>query len=72
MTRFFRIYAIIYTHYYRKYVDLSADRHLNTSFKHFMFFCFEYDIINNSEFDALSGIVTELRTSFDSRMEVDG
>ena len=64
-TRIFRIFAIIYTHHFGKLEEVGATAHLNTSFKHFLFFVWEFDLVDAREMDAISGIVAELRVKFD-------
>jgi len=38
LRRLFRIYAHLYHVHYEKMIELKMDAHLNTSFKHFVFF----------------------------------
>lgn len=60
----FRIYAIIYSHHFQALMNLTAVAHLNTSFKHFLYFCWEWDLVEEKEFDALKDIVAELKIKF--------
>jgi MOB kinase activator 1 len=60
-TRMFRIFAIIYTHHFSKLEELGAVAHLNTSFKHYLFFIWEFDLVESREIDALRDIAGELR-----------
>lgn len=66
-TRMFRIFAIIYTNHFTKLEQMGAAAHLNTSFKHFMFFIWQFDLVDPRELVALQQIVGELRTKFDAR-----
>ncbi|CAM9343109.1 unnamed protein product, partial [Ectocarpus fasciculatus] len=59
-TRMFRIFAIIYTHHFSKLEELGAVAHLNTSFKHYLFFIWEFDLVDAREIDALRDIAGEL------------
>jgi hypothetical protein len=34
------------------------------SFKHFIFFCFEFDLVKSDEMECLNEIITELRTKY--------
>ncbi len=63
-TRLFRIFAIVYTHHFSKLEQIGAVSHLNTSFKHFLFFVWEYDLVAPAELEALHEIVEELRTRY--------
>lgn len=65
-TRFFRIFAIIYSNHYIKLEQVAGVSHLNTSFKHFMYFVWEFDLVSNSELDALKDIVCEIRNRYQS------
>lgn len=60
-TRLFRIYAIVYSHHFLKLEELGAVSHLNTSFKHFVFFMWEFDLVHPTEQEALKDIIEELR-----------
>lgn len=40
--RLFRVYAHIYHAHFPKIVSLGEEAHLNTSFKHFIFFVLEF------------------------------
>jgi hypothetical protein len=60
-TRMFRIFAIIYTHHFSKLEELGAVAHLNTSFKHYLFFVWEFDLVDVRETDALREITQELK-----------
>lgn len=68
-TRIFRIFAIIYTNHFNKLEQADAQSHLNTSFKHFLFFCWEYDLVAATELNALKDIVKELKIKYDKSCE---
>lgn len=63
-TRIFRVFAIIYTNHYSKIDAQGAASHLNTSFKHFLFFLWEYDLVKEAELDALHDIVEEIKSRY--------
>lgn len=65
-SRMFRVYAIIYASYFQNIVSVGAVPHLNTSFKHFMFFVWEFDLVNDQEFRAVPDLVSELREKYDT------
>lgn len=60
-TRFFRMFAIIYTNHLQVLEELGAVAHLNTSFKHFIFFCWEFDLVKKSEEEPLQDLIEEIR-----------
>jgi len=47
--RFFRIYAHIYHHHIERIKQLQADSHLNTCFKHFIYFVNEFKLVDQNE-----------------------
>lgn len=63
-TRLFRIFAIIYTQHFSRLEELGAVAHLNTSFKHFCFFIWEFDLVDQRELGALQDIVDALKSKF--------
>mmetsp|Transcript_22018 Transcript_22018/g.67589 ORF Transcript_22018/g.67589 Transcript_22018/m.67589 type:complete len:178 (+) Transcript_22018:265-798(+) len=62
--RLFRAFAIIYASRFQQMEALGAVAHLNTSFKHFIFFCLEFDLVGQRELQALSPIVQPLVKQF--------
>jgi MOB kinase activator 1 len=57
MKRLFRIYAHLYYHHLEKLKELNVVRHLNTSFKHFIFFVTEFQIIANDQLEPLQDLI---------------
>lgn len=55
--RLFRVYAHIYHSHFRDLMFLEAEPHLNTSFKHFIFFVDEFDLIDDKELQPLSQLI---------------
>jgi MOB kinase activator 1 len=55
--RLFRVYAHIYHSHFPRIVSLGAERHLNTCFKHFMYFVYEFKLIHNNELAPLSDLI---------------
>jgi len=47
--RLFRIYAHIFHAHFKEMMEQEADAHLNHSFKHFIYFVKEFDLIDNEE-----------------------
>lgn len=64
-TRMFRTFAIIYTQHFSRVEQLGAAAHLNTSFKHLIFFIWEFELIDQRELPAMSDIVKALREKFE-------
>lgn len=63
-TRIFRVFAIIYTNHYTKIDQQGAASHLNTSFKHFLFFTWEFQLVKEAELEALHDIVEEIKNRY--------
>lgn len=65
-TRLFRLFAIVYYHHYAALEGIGAVSHLNTSFKHFIFFIWEYDLVSEAEQEALADIIREIKVRYAS------
>jgi len=60
LKRLFRVYAHIYHQHFREVVELSEEAHLNTSFKHFIFFVKEFNLIDKKELVPLQELIDKL------------
>jgi MOB kinase activator 1 len=58
--RLFRVYAHIYHSHFPQIVSLGEEAHLNTSFKHFIFFVQEFDLIEKKELAPLDELIDTL------------
>jgi len=58
--RLFRVYAHIYHSHFQKIVGLGAEAHLNTCFKHFIYFVYEFKLIENKELEPLQDLISSL------------
>lgn len=59
--RLFRVYAHIYYCHFERMTALGAEPHLNTCFKHYMYFVFEFDLIpNKGELAPLQELIDRL------------
>jgi len=58
--RLFRVYAHMFCAHLNDVKKLGEHAHLNTSFKHFMYFVFEFDLISGSELAPLREVIVEL------------
>ncbi|KAK2713242.1 MOB kinase activator-like 1 [Artemia franciscana] len=57
LKRLFRVYAHIYHQHFSRIVDLGEEAHLNTSFKHFIFFVDEFSLIDRRELQPLQELI---------------
>jgi len=58
--RYFRVYAHIYHHHFKKVVDGGAEAHLNTCFKHLVYFITEFDLVDQKELEPLKDLVDKI------------
>lgn len=58
--RLFRVYAHIYHAHFPKVVGLGAEAHLNTCFKHFIYFVQEWSLIDSKELKPMEQLITEM------------
>jgi len=58
--RLFRVYAHIYHSHFQKIVGLGAEAHLNTCFKHFIYFVYEFKLIEVKELEPLRDLIDSL------------
>lgn len=66
LKRLFRVYAHIYHQHFSEVVTLGEEAHLNTSFKHFIFFVQEFNLIDRRELAPLQELIDKL-TAKDER-----
>ena len=60
LKRLFRVYAHIYHQHFAEVVQLGEEAHLNTSFKHFIFFVQEFNLIERKELAPLQELIEKL------------
>lgn len=60
LKRLFRVYAHIYHQHFKEVVSLGEEAHLNTSFKHFIYFIQEFDLIEKKELVPLHELIGRL------------
>jgi len=65
--RLFRVYAHIYHSHFPKIVSLGEEAHLNTSFKHFIYFVKEFELIDKKELAPLQELITQFLNKEDDK-----
>jgi MOB kinase activator 1 len=60
-TRLYRVYVLLYTRQLDTLEAVESVEHLNTCFKHFTFFCFEFGLVNENDYNALPGPTSTMR-----------
>lgn len=58
--RLFRVYAHIYCKHFDHIKSMGEDAHLNTAFKHFMHFIFEFNLVTGDELAPLKTYILDL------------
>jgi len=58
--RFFRVYAHIYHSHFSRIVRVGAEAHLNTCFKHFIYFVKEFKLIDDKETKPLEDLIAKI------------
>jgi len=62
LKRLFRVYAHLYHQHFKEVVMLKEEAHLNTSFKHFVYFIQEFNLIEKKELAPLQELIDRLTT----------
>ena len=60
LKRLFRVYAHIYHQHFDDVKRLEEEAHLNTSFKHFIFFIEEFNLIDKKELTPMQDLIDAL------------
>lgn len=60
LKRLFRVYAHIYYEHFNQVCQLQEEPHLNTSFKHFIYFVQEFDLVEKKELAPLQELIDKL------------
>jgi MOB kinase activator 1 len=58
--RLFRVYAHLYYSHFQEIVNLGAEAHLNSCFKHFIMFVLEFDLVVPQELEPLKDLIKNL------------
>eukprot|EP00485_Elphidium_margaritaceum_P003089 CAMPEP_0202685486 /NCGR_PEP_ID=MMETSP1385-20130828/1268_1 /ASSEMBLY_ACC=CAM_ASM_000861 /TAXON_ID=933848 /ORGANISM="Elphidium margaritaceum" /LENGTH=238 /DNA_ID=CAMNT_0049339847 /DNA_START=94 /DNA_END=810 /DNA_ORIENTATION=+ len=62
LKRLFRVYGHMYHHHIQKIVQLDAEAHLNTCFKHFIYFVKEFKLVDERELAPLADTINHMLT----------
>ena len=55
--RLFRVYAHLYLHHFEQMRKVGMEMHLNTSFKHFVYFIMEFELVDRKEMQPVAELV---------------
>jgi len=70
--RLFRLYAHIYYSHFEKIRSIGANAHLNTCFKHFIYFVLEFNLIDEKGLSPLENFIAKFREKDDQVYRTDG
>lgn len=70
--RFFRVYAHIYHHHYKVVAAGGAQAHLNTCFKHFLYFVEEFSLVKPADMAPLTELIKNFKARERERDEKTG
>lgn len=59
--RLFRVYAHIYHSHFSNIMRLGAEAHLNTCFKHFIYFIDEFKLVEDKELAPLAELIQQFK-----------
>jgi MOB kinase activator 1 len=59
-SRLFRVFVHMYYHHYDEIRKRGSSAHLNTIFKHFLFFSFEFKLLDKAELEPMNEIIVQL------------
>mmetsp|Transcript_14425 Transcript_14425/g.23850 ORF Transcript_14425/g.23850 Transcript_14425/m.23850 type:complete len:226 (+) Transcript_14425:78-755(+) len=62
--RLFRVYGIVYSSFFGTLEALDMAPHLNTCFKHFLYFCTEFALLPEREVEPLEVLVKPIRKQY--------
>lgn len=57
LKRLFRVYAHICCHHFEQITELGLQPHFNTSLKHFVLFCNNFDLVDSQEYGPLAELI---------------
>jgi len=59
--RLFRVYAHIYHSHFKHIMSLGLESHLNTCFKHFIYFVDEFKLVDSKDLAPLAELIQEFK-----------
>lgn len=65
--RLFRVYAHVYHSHMERVVELSFEAHLNSCFKHFLYFVLEFKLVRSEELRPLQTLIERMTSEDDKK-----
>ena len=53
LTRLYRVFVHVYVHHFDRLMEIGAEPHVNTCYKHFYYFVQEFGLLHEKEFEPL-------------------
>lgn len=53
LTRLFRVFVHVYIHHFDSIINMGAEAHVNTCYKHFYYFIKEFSLVDHRELEPL-------------------
>lgn len=60
LSRLFRVFVHIYIHHFDRLIQIGAEPHANTLYKHFYYFVTNFNLVSTRELDALKDLTIRL------------
>ncbi|XP_030850908.1 MOB kinase activator 3B-like [Strongylocentrotus purpuratus] len=60
LTRLHRVFIHVYIHHFDKLVEIGAEAHINTCYKHFYFFVHEFNLVDSKELEPLRDMIHKI------------
>eukprot|EP00117_Sycon_ciliatum_P043799 scpid94957/ scgid31666/ MOB kinase activator 3A; MOB-LAK; Mob1 homolog 2A; Mps one binder kinase activator-like 2A len=60
LTRLFRVFVHVYIHHFDKLQMIGAEAHINTCFKHFVYFTRRFKLVDEKELEPLRDLIDQL------------
>jgi len=62
LTRLYRVFVHVYVHHFDRLMQIGAEPHVNTCYKHFYYFVSEFSLMNDKEFEPLKEMTQRICT----------
>ncbi|KAG5272169.1 hypothetical protein AALO_G00162410 [Alosa alosa] len=60
LCRLFRVFVHVYIHHFDRMIQMGAEAHVNTCYKHFYYFCTELNLIDRKELEPLKEMTSRM------------
>ena len=62
LTRLYRVFVHVYVHHFDRLMEIGAEPHVNTCYKHFYYFVKEFQLMHDKEFEPLKEMTKRICT----------